>query len=70
MCSCIYILKKVLIKNVSLDYSKKKIVSVPNQQYYNGAYMEETVHDHAAKIRQRKISMTFTDKEEVEGSFN
>ena len=32
--------------------------------------MEETVHDLTGKIRQRKKSMTFTDKEEVEGSFN
>ena len=35
---------RILIKNVSLNYSKKR-VSVPTQQYFNGAYMEETVHD-------------------------
>ena len=39
-------------------------------QYFNGAYIEETVHDITTKIRQRKKSMTCTDKEEVEGSFN
>ena len=59
---------RVLIKNVSLNYSKK-VVSVPNQHYFNGAYMEETVHDISTKTRQRK-SMTSTNKEEVEGSFN
>ena len=59
----------VLIKNVSLNYSTK-IVSVPTQQYYNGAYMEETVHDIITKIRQRKKSMTNTDKYYVEGFFN
>ena len=32
----------------------QKIVSVPTQQYYNGAYMEETVHDLTTKTRQRK----------------
>ena len=36
---------------------------MPTQQYFNGAYMEETV-------RQKKKEMTWTDKEEVEGSFN
>ena len=46
------------------------MVSVPTQQYYNGAHMEETVRDIATKIRQRKKSMTSTDKEEVEGSLN
>ena len=43
---------------------------MPNQQYYNGAYMEETVHDLTTKIRQRKKSVTYTDKDYVEGSFN
>ena len=42
---------------------------MPTQQYFNGAYMEETVHDLTTKIRQKK-SMTCTNKEEVEGSFN
>ena len=32
--------------------------------------MEETVHDLTTKIRQRKKSMTCTNKEELEGSFN
>ena len=32
--------------------------------------MEETVHDITTKMRQRKKSMTWTNKEEVEGSFN
>ena len=32
--------------------------------------MEETVHNLATKIRQRKKSMTITDKYDVEGSFN
>ena len=32
--------------------------------------MEETVHDLATNIRQRKKSMTSTDKEKFEGSFN
>ena len=59
----------VLINNVSLNYPKKR-VSVPTQQSFNSAYMEETVHDLTTKIRQRKKSMTSTDKEEVEGSFN
>ena len=59
----------ILIKNVSLNYSKKR-VSVPNQQYFNGAYMEGTVRDLTTKNRQRKKYMTSTDKEEVEGSFN
>ena len=44
---------RIIIKNVLLNYSKKR-VSVPTQQYFNGAYMEETVHDLATKIRQRK----------------
>ena len=48
----------------------QKRVSVPTQQYFNGANMEETVHDLTTKIRQRKKSMTCTNKEEVEGSFN
>ena len=43
---------RIIIKNESLNYSKKS-VSVPTQQYFNGAYMEETVHDIATKIRQR-----------------
>ena len=60
---------RILIKNVSLNYSKKR-VSVPTQQYFNGAYMEETVHGITTKMRQRKKSMTWTSKEEVEGSFN
>ena len=60
---------RILIKNVSLNYSKK-IVSVPTQQCFNGAYTEETVHDITTKMRQRKKSMTWTSKEEVEGSFN
>ena len=32
--------------------------------------MEETVHSITTKMRQRKKSMTWTSKEEVEGSFN
>ena len=32
--------------------------------------MEETVHDITTKIRQRKQSMAWMNKEEVEGSFN
>ena len=32
--------------------------------------MEETVKFLDTKVRQRKQSMTYTDKEEVEGSFN
>ena len=32
--------------------------------------MDETVHGLTTKIRQRKKSMTCTDKEEVEGSFD
>ena len=32
--------------------------------------MEETVHNLTTKIRQRKKSMTCTDKDIVEGSFN
>ena len=32
--------------------------------------MEQKVHDIATKIRQRKISITITDIEDVEGSFN
>ena len=32
--------------------------------------MEETVHYITTKMRQRKKSMTWTSKEEVEGSFN
>ena len=45
--------ERILIKNVSLNYSKKR-VSVPTQQYFNGAYMEETVHDITTKMRHRK----------------
>ena len=56
--------ERILINNVSLNYSKKR-VSVPTQQYSNGAYMEETVHDLTTKTRQRKKSMTCTNKEEV-----
>ena len=53
---------RILIKNVSLNYSKKR-ASVPTQQYFNGAYMEETVHGITTKIRQSKKSMTWTSKE-------
>ena len=42
---------------------------MPTQQYFNGAYTEETVHGITSKMRQRKKSMTWTNKEEVEGSF-
>ena len=45
-------------------------MSVPTQQYLNGSYMEEIVHDITTKMRQREKSMTWTNKEEVEGSFN
>ena len=45
--------ERILIKNVSLNYSKKR-VSVPTQQYFNGAYMEETLHGITTKMRQRK----------------
>ena len=48
----------------------QKRVLVPTQQYFNGPYMEETVHDLTTKLRQRIKSMTFTNKEEVEGTFN
>ena len=51
--------ERILIKNVCLNYSKKR-VSVPTQQYFNGAYMEETVHDITIKMRERKKSMTWT----------
>ena len=61
--------ERILIKNVSLNYSEKR-VSVPTQQYFNGAYMEETVHDITTNTRKRKKSMTCTNKEEVEGSLN
>ena len=44
---------RIIIKNVSLNYSKK-VVSVYIQQYFNSAYMEETVHDITTKIRQLK----------------
>ena len=43
---------------------------MPTQQYFNGAYMEETVHDITTKMSQKKKSMTWTNKEEVEGHFN
>ena len=43
--------ERILRKNVSLGY--KNISRVPTQQYYNGAYMEETVHDINLKIIQR-----------------
>ena len=45
--------ERVIIKNVSLDYTQKRF-SLPTQQYYNGAYMDETVHDLTTKTRQRK----------------
>ena len=32
--------------------------------------MEETVHDITTKMRQKKISTNWINKEEVEGSFN
>ena len=60
---------RILINNISLNYSKKR-VSVRTQQYFNGAYMEETVHDLTTKTRQRKKSMTYNEEEEFEGSFN
>ena len=44
---------RILINNVSLNYSKKSVL-VPTQQYFNGAYMEETVHEVTTKFRQRK----------------
>ena len=48
----------------------QKRVSVPTQKYFNEAYMEETVHNITTKTRQRKKSMTWTNKEEVEVHFN
>ena len=67
---CRFIRKeRVPIKSVSIG-CYKKIVPVPTQQYYNGAYMEETVHDIAKNIRKRKKPMTTTDKEDFEGSSN
>ena len=59
----------ILLNNVSLNYPKQ-IVSVPTQQYFNGSYTEETVHDLTTKTRQIKNNMTCTDKEVVVGSFN
>ena len=53
--------ERILIKNVSLNYSKKR-VPMPTQQYFNGACMEETVHNITTKTRQRKESMTWTNK--------
>ena len=52
----------ILIKNVFSKLLQKR-VSLPTQQYFNGAYMEETVHDCTTKIRQRKKSMISTDEE-------
>ena len=49
--------ERILIKNVSLNYSKKRVL-VPTQQYFNGAYIEETVHNITTKMRRRKESMT------------
>ena len=43
---------------------------MPPQQYFNGAYTEEIVHAITTKMRHWKKSMTWTSKEEVEGSFN
>ena len=43
---------------------------MPTQQCFNGAYTEETVHGITTKMRQRKKSMTWNNKEEVEGHFN
>ena len=60
--------ERVLIKNVSIGYSKKR-VSVPTQQYYNGSYMKETDHN-LTKNETKKKSTTTTDKDDVEGSFN
>ena len=45
-------------------------MSVPTQQLYTDAYMEGNVHNIATKIRPRKKSMKYTDKDYVEGSFN
>ena len=44
---------RILIKNVSLNYSKKR-VPVPTQQHFNGAYMEETGHNITTETKQRK----------------
>ena len=60
--------EKVIIKNVSLDYSKKRFF-IPTQQYYNGYYMEETVHDLTMKIEQRKKMNTII-KYHFEGCFD
>ena len=60
---------RIFIKNLSLNYCKKRVL-VPTQQYFNGAYMEETVHDITTKTRQRKKLMAYTNEDEVEGSFN
>ena len=40
------------------------------QHYFNGSYIQETVHDVTTKIRQRKKYMTCTDKYYVDVSFN
>ena len=44
--------ENLIINHVSLDY--QKLISVPTQQYYTGAYTEETVHYITTKIGQRK----------------
>ena len=43
----------VIIENVSIYYSKKR-VSVLTQQYYNGVYTEEKVYDLTTKTRKGK----------------
>ena len=45
-------------------------MSVPTQKYFNGTYMEVTVHNLTTKTRQRKKYMISTDKGEVEVYFN
>ena len=56
--------ERIIIKNVSLNYSRKRVL-VPTQQYLNGAYTEETVYNIITKISQKKKSMTCTNKEKL-----
>ena len=67
--ACLQREERFIIKCVSLDYSRKRVLS-PTQEYYTGDYMEEIVPYLATKNIQRKKSMTTTDKDAVEGYFN
>ena len=60
--------ERVLIKNFSREFTKKRI-PLSTQKYKDGGVMEESVFDSTLKIRSQKIEMTTTEITDVAGTF-